>query len=189
MRIIAGRWGGRRLMTPVGSAHRPTQGRVREAVFSRLTDRIEGAVVLDLFAGSGSLGLEALSRGACRAGFVERSPRALAALRSNIAQLGAGESCQIMAGEVVSFLRGTWGAFGPVTLLFADPPYGDLAAHTAPKLVDAPGILWGEGALQVIECDSRDPSWPPAPGWVRWTDRVYGETRVVIDERDADGRT
>ena len=83
MRVIAGRYGGRRLQAPPGAATRPTADRVREALFSILGARVEGAAVLDLFAGSGSLGLEALSRGAARATFVESAPAAQRALRAN----------------------------------------------------------------------------------------------------------
>ena len=90
MRVIAGELGGRRLQTARGDATRPTAERVREALFSMLGE-LDGAVVLDLFAGSGALGIEALSRGAARATFVERAPRALAALRANIAALALGE--------------------------------------------------------------------------------------------------
>ena len=89
MRVIAGRYGGRRLQAPPGGATRPTADRVREALFSILGARVEGAAVLDLFAGSGALGLEALSRGAVRATFVESAPAAQRALRANVEALGA----------------------------------------------------------------------------------------------------
>src|SRR5918998_6335794 len=88
MRVVAGTHGGRRLATPPGSATRPTSDRVREALFSILGAAVDGARVLDLFAGSGALGIEALSRGAAEATFVERAPAALRALRGNLAALG-----------------------------------------------------------------------------------------------------
>src|SRR3954471_20672383 len=88
MRIVAGRWGGRRLTSPRGAATRPTADRVREALFSILGPRVEGARVLDLFAGSGALGLEALSRGADEATFVDSAPAAIAAVRANLGALG-----------------------------------------------------------------------------------------------------
>src|ERR671914_22179 len=87
MRVIAGRYGGRRLQAPPGDATRPTSDRVREALFSVLGPRVDGARVLDLFAGSGALGIEALSRGAAAATFVETAPAALKALRANLAPL------------------------------------------------------------------------------------------------------
>ena len=189
MRIVAGRWGSRKLEAPPGREHRPTAERVREAIFSRLGDRVTGAVVVDLFAGSGALGLEALSRGARQATFVERAPAALEALRRNVAALEAGDCSRIVVADVSGFLAGQHGTQEGVTLLLADPPYGGDAAIFAERLPDAAGIVWGRGALSVIECGSRDADWPPAAGWRRWPGRKYGDTRIVIDERtcqDAD---
>ena len=105
MRVIAGELGGRRLATPRGDATRPTSERVREALFSML-GRSDGLRVLDLFAGSGALGIEALSRGAAHATFVERSAPALAALRANLAALGLGERASVRAGDALAALRG-----------------------------------------------------------------------------------
>src|SRR5947209_1627120 len=98
MRVIAGELGGRRLRSPRGEATRPTSERVREAVFSMLGE-LGGLRVLDLFAGSGALGIEALSRGAAAATFVERSPRALAALRANIDTLGLRDRARVLDGD------------------------------------------------------------------------------------------
>src|SRR5579859_1944240 len=104
MRVIAGELGGRRLRSPRGEATRPTSGRVREALFSMLGE-IDGARVLDLFAGSGALGIEALSRGAASATFVEHAPPALAALRANLAALGLGERSRVVDGDALRALR------------------------------------------------------------------------------------
>src|SRR5258707_14629336 len=101
MRVIAGQWGGRRLAAPPGRATRPTSDRVREALFSILGP-LDGERVLDLFAGSGALGLEALSRGAASATLVERAPAALRALRENVAALGA--DAEVVATDARSFL-------------------------------------------------------------------------------------
>jgi 16S rRNA (guanine966-N2)-methyltransferase len=120
MRIIAGRWRGRKLIAPAGLATRPTSERAREALFSMLASRIgsfEGLRVADLFAGSGALGLEALSRGAAHCTFVEREREAVAAIRANIAALGA-------AGEIVPGDAATARIAGPIDLAFLDPPYG-----------------------------------------------------------------
>jgi 16S rRNA (guanine966-N2)-methyltransferase len=185
MRIVAGRWRGRSLVAPSGREFRPTQGRVREALFSRLMGRVEGAVVVDLFAGSGSLGLEALSRGARSALFVEAAPAALAALRDNIRALGAGDAAEVVAEDVFGFLARRSAAVAGVTLLFADPPYGELPALVAERLAGAPAIDWGSGAVRVIECAPRDADWPTPAGWRRWPQRDAGETRVVIEEREA----
>jgi len=185
MRIVAGRWRGRLLATPPGKAYRPTQGRVRAALFSRLGERVRGAVVVDLFAGSGSLGLEALSRGARSALFVEVAPAALVALRSNIRALGAQHTSVVVAADVFEFLaRSDHPAVG-VTLLFADPPYGELAAQLAGQLERTPAIDWGPGAVRVIECAARGAQWAAPSGWRRWPERGSGDTRVVIEEREA----
>src|SRR5690606_7654715 len=100
MRVIAGRWGGRRLRVPSAGV-RPTADRVREALFASLGD-LAGARVLDLFAGSGALGIEALSRGAAAAVFVERSAAAAAVVRANLEALGAGEAARVLRGEAAA---------------------------------------------------------------------------------------
>ena len=189
MRIVAGRWRGRHLVVPSGAGHRPTQGKVREAIFSRLGQRVAAAVVLDLFAGSGALGLEALSRGARRAVFVEKSRAAISALRRNIEGLDAGCVSRVVAGDVFDFLEGRLGRTEGVTLLFADPPYGRDAPLLAERLAEAGGFAWAPGAIQVIECSTREDTWPPSAGWQRWAVREYGETRIVIDEKEATNET
>ncbi len=181
--IIAGRWRRRRIRAVAGLAIRPTQGKVREAIFGRLQSRLGRARVIDLFAGSGALGLEALSRGAAQVLFVEQDPRALQVLRSNVAALAAGDSCRIVAGDVFSFLRGALGPPVAVDLLLADPPYGGLSRQVAEACREPQGLVWGPGALRVIECAKDDPDWETAPGWRRLPDRCYGKTRVVIEER------
>lgn len=130
MRIIAGQWRGRKLVTPRGDATRPTADRTRETLFSMLTSRLgsyEGLHVLDLFAGSGALGLEALSRGAAQCLFVEQDGEALRALRANIATLDARNLATVQAGSVT--------ALGPARatadLLLLDPPYGTGAGQVA----------------------------------------------------------
>jgi len=109
MRIIAGRWRGRALVSPPGLATRPTSDRARQAIFDQLwhapwagRDMLEGATVLDAFAGTGAMGLEALSRGAARGFFMEQDRAALAALRANITACKAGDACRLMAGDVTA---------------------------------------------------------------------------------------
>ena len=131
MRIIAGRWRGRRLKTLGGRAVRPTTDRVREAWMSALARSVVDARVLDLFAGSGALGLEALSRGAAHVTFVERSRRAAEVIRANIELLGAGDECTVVGDDVFRFLRRLP---EPVDLVLADPPYG---AGDAARLVES----------------------------------------------------
>lgn len=130
MRIIAGDWRGRRLVAPKGDTTRPSADRTRETLFSMLASRLgsfDGLAVLDLFAGSGALGLEALSRGAARCLFVEQDAAALTALRANIAALDARERAQVQPGSVM--------ALGPARetcpLLLLDPPYGTGAGQVA----------------------------------------------------------
>jgi 16S rRNA (guanine966-N2)-methyltransferase len=130
VRIIAGRWRGHHLKTLHGRDVRPTSDRVREAWMSALGDQVEGARVVDLFAGSGALGLEALSRGADSVVFVERARGALKLLRGNIELLGAGEECRVWEGEVFRFLGNL---DRPFDLALADPPY---AKGEAQRLVD-----------------------------------------------------
>lgn len=130
MRIIAGEWRGRKLVAPKGESTRPTADRTRETLFSMLASRLgsfEGLSVLDLFAGSGALGLEALSRGAAQCHFVEQDKPALDAIRANIATLGARERTSVTGGSVMSL--------GPARqqydLILADPPYGTGAGEVA----------------------------------------------------------
>jgi 16S rRNA (guanine966-N2)-methyltransferase len=126
VRIVAGEFGGRRLAIPRDSRVRPTADRVREAWMSILGPELEDARVLDLFAGSGALGLEALSRGARSATFVELNPPSLEALRANIEGLGAGDRATIHRGDALRFAEGL--PAGAFEVAFADPPYTTDAA-------------------------------------------------------------
>ncbi len=136
MRIIAGEWRGRRLAAPAGRTTRPTTDRAREAWMSIVHAAIPGARVLDLFAGSGALGLEALSRGAAAATFVESDPRALAALRKNVDALGAAGRVTIVRGDAVKFVKSL--PAGAFDIGFADPPYEQgLATAVAERWLDA----------------------------------------------------
>jgi 16S rRNA (guanine966-N2)-methyltransferase len=121
MRVIAGEFGGRRLKPPPDARVRPTADRVREAWFSILGDAIPGARVLDLFAGSGALGLEALSRGAAHVSFVELSPRSLATLRQNVTALGVADRVTVHRGDALRFVDRV--AHREFDVALADPPY------------------------------------------------------------------
>ena len=130
MRIIAGEWRGRKLVAPVGDATRPTADRTRETLFSMLVSRIgsfEELSVADLFAGSGALGLEALSRGAASCLFVEQDAAAIRSLRANIAALRAPERCEVRAGSVLALGP----AKAPLDLVLLDPPYASGAGAVA----------------------------------------------------------
>lgn len=183
MRIIAGRFGGRRLVAPKGRATRPTSDRVREAIFSALGE-LGGARVLDLYAGTGALGIEALSRGAERAVFVESARPALAALRENLGALGLGSDARVLATSVAR-AAGELAGEGPFDVVFLDPPYADLADATAAlaALVGREGLLRG-GADVVLEHASRDPA-PTVPGLEQVASRVYGDTAVTRFVRPA----
>jgi 16S rRNA (guanine966-N2)-methyltransferase len=130
VRIVAGEFGGRRLVVPRDGRVRPTADRVREAWMSILAPELEKARVLDLFAGSGALGLEALSRGASHATFVELAAASLEALRANIDALGVGDRVSIHRGDALRFTQGLGG--GEYDVAFADPPY---IADAADRLV------------------------------------------------------
>lgn len=174
MRIIAGTWRGRKLVVPTGLATRPTAERAREALFSMLASRIgtfEGLKVADLFAGSGALGLEALSRGAAHCVFVERDRAAIEAIRANIAALGAAGEALPGAAEHVRIP-------GPVDLAFLDPPYGSGLAEAALARLDVAPGGWASvesGRGETIE----------AEGYEVDTVRTYGKARITLLRRPA----
>jgi 16S rRNA (guanine966-N2)-methyltransferase len=172
MRVIAGRYGGRRLVAPPGAATRPTSDRVREALFSILGPHVLGATVLDLFAGSGALGLEALSRGAARVTFVESAPAALRALRANLDALGA--EADVVRADAVKWLRAASGGERQYSLVFLDPPYRRAAALGA-ALSDALPAVLAPHALVVSESDRRTPLELTIP---MTDERRYGDTLI-----------
>jgi len=155
MRIIAGSFRSRTLQAPPGLATRPTSDRLRETLFNVLAPRIQGAVFLDLYAGSGAVGLEALSRGAARVDFIERAPAALKVLHGNLEKLGIITGFRIHSASVSAFLRRAAEAPKPehYDVLFLDPPY-DAApeyAATLGLLGGAAAGLLGAGALVIAE--------------------------------------
>ena len=183
-RISAGRLRGRKLLPiPEGSLGvRPTGSRVREAIFDRLQASVAGARVLDLFAGSGALAFEALSRGAARALLIERDPALARRLRAQIEALGLGGAASLRAGEALALLRGgAGGGEGPFDLVFLDPPYAAAEALIGPAL----GLLAGgwlvPGADVVVEYarhGGRRPVIAAPDGYVSVAERAYGETAV-----------
>jgi 16S rRNA (guanine966-N2)-methyltransferase len=154
MRVIAGRWGGRRLQAPPGDATRPTSDRVREALFSVLGDRVDGARVLDLFAGSGALGIEALSRGAAHATFVDSAPAAIRSLTANLSALGA--DAEVRRADARRFLGAASANGRHYDLVFLDPPYR-LAGRLGGELAAALPAVLAPGAVVVTESDRRAP--------------------------------
>ena len=168
MRVVAGLAGGRRLQAPAGRQVRPTSERVREALFNALgsMDALAGATVLDLFAGTGALGIEALSRGAGAATFVDADARAVAAVRANLQTTGLTERGRVVQSDVFRFL-----AAGPagVDVAFADPPY---AFDDWARLL---GAL--QARLVAIEARSHVAM---VPGWHAVRSKRYGDTVVTL---------
>ena len=178
MRVVAGRWRGRKLMPPPGDAIRPTADRVKEALFSILGERVRGAVFVDLCCGTGALGIEALSRGASRAVFVDEANESLALAGANLAQCGAeAGSFGLERAEAVAWLDRWRPGTGTPWLLVADPPYrAGLAAHIMGKLaarLDDPGCR----AL-VVEQGSVEA--PPLPEGSPWRLRRYGQSTLAL---------
>ena len=176
MRVIAGSHGGRRLKAPGGRRTRPTSDRVREALFAMLGP-LEGELVLDLFAGTGALGIEALSRGAARAVFVERDSSAAAVLAENLAALGIGaQTGELRRLDALAALRSAREQGEAYDLIFVDPPYGQ-APLWGPRLSAAlPALLTPQGRI-IVESDRREPLRIDAP--IR-TERRYGDTSITI---------
>ena len=167
MRVIAGEFGGRRLAAPPGMATRPTTEKVRQAVFNSLTSsgELEGAVIADLFAGSGALGLEALSRGAASCVFVERDRAALTALDTNIAALGVADRCTVRRADVLSAAA----SLGGLDIAFVDPPYAFAEWAELLGRLDAAVVVAESGAVVA----------PPA-GWELRRSRRYGRTWLSV---------
>jgi len=183
MRIAGGEWRGRNLKVPAGDAVRPTQDRVREALFSMLQFELAGAEVLDLFAGSGSVGFEALSRGAARATFVEMAPRHLACIQANIAMLKAEARCQTVRADVYSWLASFAGqpAFD---IAYADPPYalGAEQGYARVLALLAERNIVRPGGLFVAEMKGHQTP-DESPLWDLCRDRTYGQTRIAVYRR------
>jgi len=153
MRIIAGTYRSRKLEAPAGLATRPTSDRLRETLFNVLAPRIEGARFLDLYAGSGAVGMEALSRGTAGVVFVERAPAALAAMRGNLARLGLKAGFKIHPGSVGGWLRKASGGGERFDVVFLDPPYeaGEEYATTLGLLGGGGAGLLAPGGLVIAE--------------------------------------
>ena len=171
MRVVAGRYGGRTLKAPRGRAVRPTADRVREALFSILGP-LDGKRVLDLFAGSGALGIEALSRGASAAVFVDTDQRAIDAIKHNLDAIGA--QARVHRRDALAYLRTA--SDGPFDLVFLDPPYSSASELAAPLSELLPAVL-SKAPRIVSESDKRTPLELTLP---LIDERVYGDTRIAI---------
>jgi 16S rRNA (guanine(966)-N(2))-methyltransferase RsmD len=178
MRIVAGSRKGHRIEAPKGVVTRPTGDRVREAVFS-IVGSVEGATVLDLFAGSGAMGLEALSRGAANAEFVERDARACRVIAENAAKLGLADSTQVLRGDAVRALRDAATRGARYDLVLVDAPYEEWSKLETPLGELLPEVL-ADGGLVVVETSSKvEPTLPLDPV----TSRRYGSARITVFSR------
>jgi 16S rRNA (guanine966-N2)-methyltransferase len=181
VRVIAGHYGGRRLTAPKGAATRPTGDRVREALFS-LLGPLGDLTVLDLYAGSGALGIEALSRGASHATFVDSAPAAIKAIRANLQALSIPpETADIRRQDARAFLRGAHAARRQYDLVLLDPPYR-LAAGLGRELSPALAGVLGPAARVVTESDRRAPLALDHPTLPLTDERRYGDTLIRIHE-------
>jgi len=183
VRIVAGKHRGAKLAAPEGLEVRPTSERAREALFSileggRFALTLRGARVLDLFAGSGALGLEALSRGAGQVIFVENGPAALAVLHANIAKLRAAGLAQVRELDATRFLERTP---APAELVLMDPPYGSGLWAEALDTIDRGGWV-GPETVVAVEVGKKEKVVAPA-GYVLADDRRYGAARLIILQR------
>lgn len=175
MRIVAGRWRGQKLIAPPGYETRPTADRVRETLFSMLLSRLgtfEGLRVADLFAGSGALGFEALSRGAAYACFVENDPRASAAIKTNAEALGATADVRVLGGSALALPRSE-----PFDLILADPPYAPGSGSAAVRSVAGSGWLSSGGwiAVETARGDAVDPG-----QWEIDAERTVGRAQLTL---------
>jgi 16S rRNA (guanine966-N2)-methyltransferase len=171
MRVVAGELGGRRLVAPEGTSTRPTTDRVREAIFNSLGSAgvLEGAVVADLFAGSGSIGIEALSRGVEMCIFVERDRRALWALEENLDSLDLEKRSKVLTSDANSIAGSL-----DVDIVFADPPYDFDGWDQLLRAINA-GMVVAESGNEI----------QPPDGWVTTRVKKYGRTRVTFLEPEA----
>ncbi len=177
MRIIAGAFRGRRLHAPKGAKIRPTIDRVREAVFNIIASEVRDAQVLDLFAGTGAMGIEALSRGAARCVFVDQSVEAVRLVRENLELCGARDRALVIRDAVPSAIRGLAARGNLFSLIFIDPPYG--RGHIE-KTIDILDMVAAPGAIAVAEHSVKDESPAGLKIWTRQTERRYGDTLISI---------
>jgi len=185
MRVVAGTYRGHPLKAPGGTQTRPTSDRVREAIFSILGDSVTQARVLDLFAGSGALGIEALSRGAAHVTFVDSAQSAISTIKANLEALGArnlrfetGSQAQVLRMQALRALACTPVASHQYDLVFIDPPYS-MASALGPKLSIALPAILAPGASVVTESDRRSPQALELPLRL---ERRYGDTLIRIHD-------
>lgn len=180
MRVIAGSAKSRRLIVPKGAVIRPTGDMVREALFSSLAHRTIDARFADLYAGSGSVGIEALSRGAAHCVFIEQNPRCIEALRANLADTGLADRAEVVRGDCLKQFERVWRQ-QPLDIVFMDPPYRDSTEELlrlALRLArEAAAQETGQQCLIVVQCErGMEPSVPPDK------EKRYGSTVLLYYE-------
>lgn len=182
LRVIAGSAGGRRLVAPAGTGARPTTDRVKESTFAALGDeRLRDAAVLDLYAGSGALAIEALSRGATRAVLVDRDRAAVHAIERNLETTGLAERARVQRGEVAAFVRRDRPGEAPFDLVLVDPPYDLPDAELEGVLARLALPSWlASGATVVVERGTRAARVVLPEHWAITWERGYGDTLVVV---------
>ena len=179
MRVLAGALKGQRLVTPKGRTTRPTADQVRIACLDTLMPYLEAGDFLDLFAGAGGVGIEALSRGAPAAVFVEQDAMALRALRDNVERLGLRDRARVLRDDAARAVEGLRGAGRRFAVVFTDPPYDSSRAAPALAAVAGGGALL-PGALVVVQHGTKAPP-PDAPGVLtRWKARRFGDTTLTF---------
>ncbi|NSW86025.1 MAG: 16S rRNA (guanine(966)-N(2))-methyltransferase RsmD [Syntrophobacteraceae bacterium] len=181
MRIVAGSFRGRRLHSPRGKGVRPTVDRVREAVFSIIAPHVPGARVLDLFAGTGALGLEALSRGASTAVFVDRSIESVRLIHENAALCRAEDRVRVIHGSLPAAVRFLDPRKGRFDLIFMDPPYGEGWVEKTLLLLDE---IAHPQALVIAEHHAKDVLPSRCGIWTKTEERRYGDTSVSFFVKD-----
>ena len=181
MRIIAGAFRGRRLRAPKSNRIRPTIDSVREAVFNMIAREVPGARVLDLFAGTGAMGLEALSRGAHFCFFVDKSAEAVSLIRENVQLCAAQDRSRIIQGPVASAIRRLGSENELFDLIFMDPPYGKGYIE---KTLEIVGAVARNDALVIAEHHIKDkPPMVPVLVWQKDRERRYGDTLISVYSR------
>lgn len=176
MRIIAGELKGRKLTAPKDSRIRPTADKVREAVFSMLMHYVEDARVLDLFAGTGSLGIEALSRGASRCVFADHSRESIALVRHNLRLCGLEDRSEIRSGDFEAILSALTGQYD---LIFLDPPYREGLLRRCLEIIRQRELLSPDGII-AAERGSREPAPDPEPFFRVLKEKKYGSIAVTL---------
>ena len=179
MRIVGGRCKGRVLSSFRGASIRPTSDKVREAVFNILPRDFPFKKALDLFAGSGALGIEALSRGAEEAVFIDSDPKAVELVRKNLASCGLSDAASVYRRDALSAVRLLSGKGLRFGLIFIDPPYASALAEQTLKAIAAAGLLDEDGVI-VAETSKRNPIEEAPPGLVLLDRRKYGDTLVYF---------